>query len=131
MVNKYAKWFRFVMWVGIIVNLLLSLPVILFPNTVLRLLGQTPSRDIVWTAFAGLLIFLLTLMYIPPARDPIGLRSSAKLAVFARFAEAFFFLILWPSRYLMFGLLDGLFFLILAPLLYLALKEHDQNISAS
>lgn len=129
--NKYAKWFSIVTWIAIVINLLLGLPTIIFPNTMLRLLQQRPSTDIVWTAFSGLMIAMLALLYIPAAKDPIRNRSTAKLAVFVRLAEAVFFLILWPSRYTLFGLMDGLFFLIQAPLLYLALRDYDRHHSTS
>jgi hypothetical protein len=130
-VNKYAKWFRVAMWLGIIANLLLGLPGIFFPNTMLRLLHQRPSTDIVWTAFASILVVLLALMYSPAARDLFRYRMTARYAVFSRAACAIFFLILWPGRYLTFGIMDLFFFLIQAPLLYLALKEYDQHSPAS
>lgn len=125
--NKYAKWFRIAMWTGIVVNMLLGLPTILFPNTIMRLMHQRPSTDIVWTAFAANLLVLLSLLYIPSAKDPILYRLTAKFAVFARLAGVIFFFILWPGRYPLFGVLDGVFLLIQAPLLYLALKENDQH----
>ena len=114
------------MWAGIIVNLLLGLPTILFPNTMMRAMGQRPSTDIVWTAFAANLLCLLSLLYVPGAKDPIRYRLTAKLSVFARLAGVLFFLILWPGRYPAFGLLDGFFLVIQAPLLFLALREHDR-----
>lgn len=129
--NKYAKWFSITMWIGIVFNILLGLPTILFPNTMLRLLHQRPSTDIVWTAFAGLLIVMLGLLYIPAAKDPIRYRSLAKTAVFVRFCEALFFLIIWPGRYPLFGLLDGLFFIVQWIFLFLALREHDRFGSSS
>jgi hypothetical protein len=130
-VNKYAKWFCIAMWTGIVVNLLLGLPTVLFPNTMMRLLHQRPSTDIVWTAFSANLLVLLSLLYIPGGKDPIRYRLTAKLSVFARLAGVIFFFLLWPGRYPLFGLMDGFFLIIQAPLLYLALKENDQHGASS
>src|ERR1700682_2431565 len=127
--NKYAKWFRVAMWLGIVANLLLGLPGILFPNTVLRLLHQRPSTDILWTAFASTLVVVLALLYSPAARDLFANRSTARNAVISRAVGAIFFLILWPGYYVAFGLVDAIFFLILAPLLYKALKVYDMHSS--
>jgi hypothetical protein len=129
-VNKYAKWFRVALWVGIVANLLLGLPGIFFPNTMLRLLNQRPSTDILWTAFASTLVVVLALMYSPAGGDLFRYRLTARNAVLSRAICAIFFLLLW-SGYLAFGLMDLIFFLIQAPLLYLALKEHDKHSSVS
>jgi hypothetical protein len=126
-VNKYAKWFRLALWLGIIADLLLGLPGILFPNTILRLLHMRPSTDIVWTAIASILVIVLALMYSSAAHDPIGCRLTARNAVISRGVCAIFFLVLWPGYYTAFGIMDLLFFLIQAPLLHRALKEHDRR----
>jgi hypothetical protein len=125
-VNKYAKWFSRAMWAGIIVNWLLGLPTMFMPNTMMRLMGQRPSEDIVWTAFAANLLVLLSLLYVPGAIDPHRYRLTALFAVLCRLAGVLFFFVLWPSRYPAFGLLDGFFFIIQAPLLYL-MRKYDRE----
>jgi hypothetical protein len=50
---------------------------------VLGILGLRATADPTWTAFAGLLVLLLSLFYIPGANQPHRFRFSAWLAVFA------------------------------------------------
>lgn len=120
--TKYARWFSRVMWLGIIVNVILALPTLFFPNTMMRAMGQRPTDDIVWTAFSANLLILLSLLYVPAAKDPYRYKLSAIFAVIARAAGVIFFFILWPGRYPLFGLLDLVFFLLQAPLLYFAYR---------
>lgn len=122
--NEKAIWFRRVMWLGIIANVVLSLPTLFFPNTMMRAMGQRPTGDIVWTAFAANLLILLSLLYVPAAKDPFRYRLTAIFAVIARAAGVLFFFVLWPGRYPLFGLLDLFFFILQAPLLYRAFKAH-------
>ena len=120
--NKHATWFRRVLWVSIIFDAVLALMTIFFPNSTLRMLGQRPSDDIFWTAFAGMELLLMVLLMVPAARDPYRYRKTAINTVIARFGLAFFFLLLWPGRYPLFGFIDLFWFVVLAPLLYLALR---------
>jgi hypothetical protein len=122
-VNKYATWFRRVMWLGIIANVVLSLPTYCFPNTMMRAMGQRPTGDIVWTAFAANLLILLSLLYVPAAKDPYRYRLTAIFAVIARLGGVIFFFIAWPGYYPLFGLLDLVFLLLQAPLLWLAYRQ--------
>lgn len=120
--NKYAVWFRRAVWLGILANLVLALPAIFVPQLVLDFWGFRPSADPVWTAFAGLLLVLLSLFYIPGANQPYRYQFNAWLAVVARLAGVFFFLILNPGYYPAFGILDGVLFLIQFPLLLLTMR---------
>lgn len=76
-----------------------------------------------WTAFAALLVVLLSLFYISGASDPHRYRFNAWLAVLARVPGVIFFLFLYPGHYPAFGILDGVLFLIQLPLLLGALGE--------
>ena len=119
----YTQWFCRVVWLGISANLLLSLPTIFAPRWVLETLGLRQTGDPLWTAFAALLLVLLSLFYIPGANDPHRYRFNAWLAVFSRLAGVIFFLILNPGIYPAFGFLDGVFFLVQLPLLLGLVKE--------
>jgi len=120
--NKQAIWFRRAVWLGILADWLLGIPVIFAPEQVLRLLGFRPTGDPTWTAFSGLLVVLLSLLYIPGAGQPYRNRFNAWLAVFARPPGVLFFLVLYPGNYAAFGILDGVLFLIQFPLLLAVLK---------
>lgn len=120
--NKHAVWFCRAMWAGIIADWLLCIPTIFAPEWVLSALGMRQTLDPTWTAFAGLLVVLLSLFYIPGASDPYRYRFSAWFAVLARPPGVVFFLFFMPGFYPAFGILDGLLFLVQFPLLLLTLR---------
>ncbi len=121
--NKHATWFRRAVWLGILADWVLGIPVIFAPEKVLDLLGFRQTADPVWTAFAGLLVVLLSLFYIPGAQNPYRYKFNAWFAVFARPPGVIFFLVLWNGHYPAFGLLDGFLFLIQFPLLILTMRH--------
>lgn len=122
--NAYATWFGRATWLGVVVNWVLALPGIFWPNATLRLVGQPLALETpVWPAFASLLLALLSAFYIPGAIDLFRYRATAILSVLARTAGVAFFLGLWPHQYPVFGYLDLFFFCIQAPLLILALRR--------
>ena len=121
--SKNVVWFRRAVWLGIIADWLLGIPTIFAPEWVLDTLGLQPTGDPVWTAFAALLVVLLSLFYIPAARDPHRYKLGAWFTVFARPPGVLFFLVLNPGHYPLFGLLDGFLFLIQFPLLLLVMRE--------
>jgi hypothetical protein len=124
--NKHATWFRRAVWAGIIADWLLGVPTILWPAGFLNLLGMRPTEDPVWTAFAALLVVLLSIFYIPGAEDPYRYRFNAWLAVLARPPGVMFFLIFKSGYYPAFGYLDGALFLVQFPLLLLTLRTLPQ-----
>src|SRR5437588_476699 len=69
------------MWLGIIVNWLVAVPALLFPNALLRGLGQPPSDDIMWTAFAANELILMSLLYLPSALDPHRYKLTALIVL--------------------------------------------------
>jgi hypothetical protein len=122
-VNKYVVWFSRSMWLGIILDWILGIPSIFWPVQTLVRVNERPPLDVVWTSFAALLLFLLSLMYIPGAIDPYRYKASAWLSVIARPPGVIFFFLIWPGYYPHFGVMDGVLFLIQAPLLYLAMRQ--------
>ena len=121
MIN-YTTWFKRAVWAGIIADWVLGIPTIFWPQEVLKILGMRPTEDPVWTAFASLLVVLLSIFYIPGANQPHRYRFNAWLAVLARPPGVMFFLIFKPGLYPAFGYLDGALFLVQFPLLLLALR---------
>jgi hypothetical protein len=121
-VNKYAIGFRWVVLLGVLVNLLFAVPGIFIPNTVIGLAGGPPAVYPIWPAFASLLLLLLSLFYIPAAIDPFRYRAVAWLAVAARGAGVWFFLIL-QRQYPLFGLIDLFFGVVEGVLLILAYRR--------
>ncbi len=120
--NKWATWFKRAMWLGIIQDLVLALPAVFIAPTLLDALGLRQTGDRVWTGFAALLLVLLPLFYIPGAIDPYKHRYSAIMGVLARPPGVFYFLILNPGTYNLFGYIDAFMILIQVPTLIMAYR---------
>jgi hypothetical protein len=108
-----VAWFQRVMWVGILVNVGLAVPTLLWPARMLAFSGLPPAIPLVWVRFAGLLLILLSAFYVPAAIDCRRARTNAALAVLSRLAGVLFFS-LQPREYWLLGFIDFVFFLPLA-----------------
>jgi hypothetical protein len=129
--NKYALWFRWAVFIGIVQDLLVAIPGIFVPNAVLSLVAE-PAAQPVWPAFAMLLLLLLSLFYIPGALDPFTHRGTAILTVVARGAGVIFFLVIWRGQApAWFGYLDLTFTVIQGVLLWLAYRDAQQPVAIS
>lgn len=124
--NSYAKWFGRVVWVGVVINIVLSIPALLFPEWLLRLFNLDLATPDVWVRFSANLLILLSLFYIPAAINLYNYPANAWLAVISRLAGFTFFLT-QPKEYLMFGLLDLSFAIPEGILLFLAFKATSSN----
>jgi bacteriorhodopsin len=126
--NSYARAFRVTVWIGVLVNFSLALAAIFAPDWLLRTMGFDVAYPNIWPRFAGWLLILLSLFYIPGANDPTRYRANAVLSVCARFAGVAFFtgavlLVGFSTRYLLFGLIDLVFAVPTAVLLWLAIRR--------
>ncbi len=129
--NRYALWFRWAVFIGIAQDWLVALPGIFIPNAVLGLVSE-PVAQPVWPAFACLLLFLLSLMYIPGALDPLTHRGTAILTVVSRAKGVFFFLILWRGQTPgWFGYLDLTFTVVQGLLLWLTYREARRTLAVA
>ena len=124
--NRPANWFRRAVWLGIVADWLLAVPAIFIPEKLLDLLGLRSTADPMWTAFGGLLVFLLSLFYIPGANQPYRYRFNAWFAVLARLPGVVFFLVLYPGFYPAFGFFDGGFFVVQLPLLLWVMRSRPR-----
>jgi hypothetical protein len=107
--SSAATWFRRVMWLGIIGNVVLALPTFLRPVQVLSAFDLPVPSEIMWTRFAALLLILLSVFYVPAAIDPVRYRIIAILAVASRLAGVLFFFLI-QTTYWLFGAFDLAFF---------------------
>ena len=117
-----ARWFRRIIWIGIVANLLLALPTLAAPSQMTQLASLPTATPDVWPRFSALLLILLSVFYIPAGLDIDRYRVVAWFAVASRLAGVVFFS-LEPASYRLFGLFDGLFFVPLALCLFLALRS--------
>jgi hypothetical protein len=113
------RWFRCLVWAGIVANIAVALVAIIDPTMVLDLLRLEPAQPLVWPRFASYLLILLSVFYVPAALDPSGQRFAAVWAVACRFAGVVFF-VLVGGNYIAFGLFDLAFGLPQAIALYCA-----------
>ena len=120
--NRSAIWFGRVMWIGIIANILLSVPGILAPERLFALFSMPLAAPLMWPRFASLLLLLLSLFYIPAAVDLNKYRANAWLAQASRLAGFLFFLT-QSREYLPFGLYDLAFLIPQSILLFFALRS--------
>ncbi len=125
--NRYLPWFRRIMLFGIAQDLALGLPGLFFPEAVLKLAHQRPTPDPMWAAFASLALVLLGLMYIPGVIDPFRYKIAAWLSVFARPPGIFFFFVLYPGLYPIFGWIDLVLFAVQFTLLFLTMKAGPER----
>jgi hypothetical protein len=127
--NRYAKWFKRAMWVGILQDWALGIPAIFAPEKTIRFVRQRPTRDPTWTGFAALLVSLLGLLYIPGAQDPIRHRASAILSVLARPPGVVFFFALRRGTYPIFGIIDSVLSAVQIPLLFLTFRDERKRMA--
>jgi hypothetical protein len=119
MTTTSETWFQRVMWLGIVANLALAVPTLLWPLQMLSFARLPVPAPVVWVQFAGLLLILLSAFYVPAAIDCRRARVNAWLAVSGRLAGTVFFF-LQAREYWLFGAYDFVFFLPQAVLLTLA-----------
>lgn len=125
--DKAVKYFRWVVWLGILLDWLWAIPAIFYPSQTLQLIGHAPSgNDYAWVAFAALLTVLVTLFYIPSANDPRYYRPATWLTVLARLSYALFFLLLYPRNFYLVGIVNAVFFVVEALLWRRILKSSPQ-----
>ena len=130
--NKYLRWYAPAVWLGVLANMGFVIPVLLAPGWLLtRLhLPQSPYQAI-WLRDAALLLFFLSLTYIPSATDPLRYKVNALVGAIGRILFSLFWI--WPvffanapRGYLALGILDGTIGLVQGILLYKLLREEDK-----
>ena len=117
-----GRWFRRVLWVGILSNLALSVPTLIAPERLLELSSFPAASPVLWPRFSGLLLILLSLFYMPAGIDPDRYRAIAWLAVGSRLAGVIFFVGTQPAEYRMLGYFDLVFLIPEAVLLTMAVS---------
>lgn len=125
--NTYANWFKRIVLLGVVVNLVLAIPTLVVPEVMLALFNLPLAVPLIWVQFSANLLILLSLFYIPAALDPFRHQASAWLAVAARVAGVIFFLT-QAKIYLLFGLLDLCFAIPEGLLLILAYRANDTEL---
>jgi len=106
--SRALSWFRWLVWAGVVANIVVAIIAIAAPAMVLDFLHLELAKPLVWPRFAAFLLILLSIFYIPAAIDPINNRFAAKFAIISRFAGVTFFAVI-GGRYIVYGMLDLVF----------------------
>ena len=129
--NSYAKYFSLVVRVGVVGNLIITIPGILVPGVLFDLLNLGDAVPDVWARLASWLLLLLSLTYLPAANNPFMSKMLSSLTVLARFGGFLFMtfstIILSLSfGFVLLGVYDLIFGVPQAILLYLAYRANRQ-----
>jgi hypothetical protein len=120
-VTAPRRWFRRVLWLGILVNIGLAIPTLLIPERMIALTGLPLPSPLLWTRFSALLLLLLSAFYMPAGIDLDRYRANAWMAVGSRLVGVIFFA--WQPRvYYQLGAVDLVFFVPEVILLMLAVR---------
>ena len=84
------RWYRWLVWAGIIANVVVGVVSIAYTAQVLALARVDPATPLVWPRLSAMLVMLLAGFYIPAAIDPCAHRFAAVFAVVCRFAGTIF-----------------------------------------
>ena len=68
--NIWAKWFGRVVWAGIVINMFFVIFCFFFPEKMCGLLHLKQPDPIIWVRTSGMLLFIISIFYIPAALDP-------------------------------------------------------------
>src|SRR5258706_3750887 len=116
-----GRWFRRVMWLGILTNIALSVATMVAPARMLAMSDLPPAMPDLWPRFAALLLILLSTFYMPAAIDPDRYRANAWFAVGSRLVGVIFFM--FQPDYRALGGVDLVFFVPDARFLRRAFRE--------
>jgi len=87
------RWFRCSVAIGFVVNLLFVVPAIVAPRFLESLIAAGTTNTVHWLQNVGVLLAIVTIMYIPAIRDPFRYLFISYLLVGGRFAAGALFLI--------------------------------------
>jgi hypothetical protein len=131
--NKFLKWFRIVVWIGILINLTLAIPAILAPQLLNITLGLGPEVSDVWLRNVGMLLLSISVFYAGAAANPLRFPAYSWLVAISRLIAAVFWLYMmrvsaYPALMRQFLIADLVFGVVLSLLLQLGLPA-DSKIS--
>ena len=123
-----GRWFKRVMWLGILANLALALPTIAAPDMMIEFTRLPTATPVLWPRFAGLLLVILSVFYTPAATDLDRYRIVAWFAIGSRAAGVLFFVP--QAAYRMLGLFDLVFLVPELLLLLVAVNGASGSLAA-
>ncbi|HEX8844305.1 MAG TPA: c-type cytochrome [Pyrinomonadaceae bacterium] len=129
--NKYLKWFRIVVWLGIIMNLFFVIPSLFAPQLLNITFGLGIESNDVWLRNTGMLLLSMCVFYAGAAANPLRYPGYTWLTAVSRLIAAVFWLYMirvsgYPSLMLRFLLSDLAFGIVLGILLQLGLPAESK-----
>ncbi|MBB3233104.1 hypothetical protein [Halomonas stenophila] len=131
------KWFRFLVGFGFVTNMLLfALPALFTPRLLESLLNVGTTNTIQWLQNVGILLVIISVMYIPAIRDPFRYLFISFLLVAGRFSAGCLFLIGvlfidYPDGMMALALNDLILSSIQAVALYFMLRDGDPRVGGA
>ena len=112
--NNWAMYWRIVVLTGVVMNLVVGIPALFIPGTILDWIGLPLEVTEFWVRLACWLLILLSLTYIPTAIDPYRSPAHSWITVGARWGGVLFVTITVVAQdlslgYLYFALGDLIF----------------------
>ena len=107
--------FKIVVWLGVIANWAFGVWVLFFdPHKLLDMLNLGDQQSVLWLYNYSILLMILSLMYLPAARDPFRYRANAWLLIVGRLVPSSSFVLgvalgYMPQGFLGLFLADGTF----------------------
>jgi hypothetical protein len=130
--DNYGKWFNRLVIIGVLINILgMALPFIFAAQFMIDWLGLPGGGgSVVWMRQAGLLLFYISILYLPGGRDPQRYKLNAIFAVLVRFTigSYWFYLVFVEGRtrsFLIFGFLDVPLAILQGYILWRVLKNKE------
>lgn len=113
--NQIASktWFGRVVWLGILANCALAFWVLFGDaNALMQMLDLGEVQSTLWLYNYAVLLVILSLFYIPAARDCVRYRANAWLLIVGRLIPAFIYFVgvamgFMPEGFLWLGLADA------------------------
>ena len=126
--NKPLFWFRLLVALGGIANLMFAIPALLAPEFLARLIDTGNIDPNVWLRNVGILLIILSSFYIPAIMDPFRYAFNSIALIVGRFSAGVMFLILvlfadYPDGFRLLAANDLIFSLLQAIALFLLLRQ--------
>jgi len=126
--NVWATWYGRTVFVGIVVNMFFVIACFFLPRQTFVLLHMKQPDPIIWVRTSGMLLFIISVFYIPGAIDPFRYRATAIMHIIpSRACGSSFFIYSVAFRgqepgFLSIALVDLFFGVVSAVFLFLAFR---------
>ena len=131
--NTWARWFGRTVLLGVVVNMFFVVASFFFPRQMCELLHLKQPDPIIWVRTGGMLLFIISIFYIPAALDPFRYRATAIMHIVpSRACGSSFFLYSvlvrgQQAQFLSIALVDLFFGVVSAIFLFLAFRTEQAH----